>query len=375
MNRNQKSAKEQINLEKKRLINVQKETPFHFKPSEEIKYTKKFPDNKSVFYYPLKKNFMSNEEEKKYNHYYGEEYVDRVSRIDKLNKKVSYLQDDIITNLIFLDIICSKTSDFELIKSIKSVLKMKCFSRNDILKRIKILYDRYHKFLDESKSIFWYMSCKMHEKKNILTLFQNNKQTYCNIDLIYDCSLHSSIDPNFDNPSCYDQIKYLKTYKKLLEHSFIYLYGDNQINNNMAIDSQTENENNEESYPMSLSRIDDKKNKDKDKEILNNINNLNNNNNDLVSNASSKILSYTNSKDYEELNNEIILENKDGSNKIDHSKLEQIMVQICMDMGAEIPSKEDVEEVLDDLDEDGDKEIEVNKFKTFIKDILKGMIE
>ena len=66
---------------------------------------------------------------------------------------------------------------------------------------------------------------------------------------------------------------------------------------------------------------------------------------------------------------------KDGSNKIDHSKLEQIMVQICMDMGAEIPSKEDVEEVLDDLDEDGDKEIEVNKFKTFIKDILKGMIE
>ena len=65
----------------------------------------------------------------------------------------------------------------------------------------------------------------------------------------------------------------------------------------------------------------------------------------------------------------------DGSGMIEQPELEKIMAQICMDMGAEIPSKEDVEEVLDDLDEDGDKEIEVNKFKTFIKDILKGMIE
>ena len=51
------------------------------------------------------------------------------------------------------------------------------------------------------------------------------------------------------------------------------------------------------------------------------------------------------------------------------------MAQICMDMGAEIPSKEDVQEVLDDLDEDGNKTIEVYEFKAFIKDILKGMIE
>ena len=54
---------------------------------------------------------------------------------------------------------------------------------------LKILYDRYHVYLDEEKSDkqFWYMSCKTHEKKNILTLFQNNKQLYCNIDNIYDC--------------------------------------------------------------------------------------------------------------------------------------------------------------------------------------------
>ena len=96
------------------------------------------------------------------------------------------------------------------------ICKIKYFSKDDIIKRIKILYDRYHGLLDETKSEFWYMSCKKYEKKNILTLFQNSKQIYCNIDRIYDCSLHSSIDPNFDNPSSYDEIKYLKTYKKLL---------------------------------------------------------------------------------------------------------------------------------------------------------------
>ncbi len=65
----------------------------------------------------------------------------------------------------------------------------------------------------------------------------------------------------------------------------------------------------------------------------------------------------------------------DGSGCIEQPELEKIMAQICMDMGAEIPSKEDVQEVLDDLDEDGNKTIEVGEFKAFIKDILKGMIE
>ncbi len=66
---------------------------------------------------------------------------------------------------------------------------------------------------------------------------------------------------------------------------------------------------------------------------------------------------------------------KDKSNYIDEAELENIMTQICMDMGVEIPSKEDVQEVLDDLDEDGSHTIGVNKFKAFIRDILKGMIE
>ena len=66
---------------------------------------------------------------------------------------------------------------------------------------------------------------------------------------------------------------------------------------------------------------------------------------------------------------------KDGSKVIEQAELEKIMAQICMDMGAEVPSKEDVQEVLFDLDSDGNKTIEIGEFKAFIKDILEGMIE
>ena len=113
----------------------------------------------------------------------------------------------------FICLLISKNSERELIPKVKTALKLKSCSRMAIINRIKILYDRYHGYLDEEKSDkqFWYMSCKMHEKKNILKLFQNNKQLYCNIDNIYDCSFHSNFDPNFDNPSSYDQIKYLKS--------------------------------------------------------------------------------------------------------------------------------------------------------------------
>ena len=66
---------------------------------------------------------------------------------------------------------------------------------------------------------------------------------------------------------------------------------------------------------------------------------------------------------------------KDGSGFIDQSELEKIMAQICMEMGAEVPSKEDVQEVLNDLDKDNNKSIDYNEFKNFIRDILEGMIE
>lgn len=66
---------------------------------------------------------------------------------------------------------------------------------------------------------------------------------------------------------------------------------------------------------------------------------------------------------------------RDGSGVIEQNELEKIMAQICMDMGAEVPSKEDVQEVLNDLDDDKNNTIEIGEFKAFIKDILEGMIE
>ena len=302
MRRNKKLVNEQINLEKKRVLNNKKGNKLHFNENKEIHYTKKFPDNKSVFYYPLKKNFMSDEEEKKYNHYYGEEFIDRVSRIDHSGKKETYLQDDLISNLVFLYLLTSKTSEKELFSKIKTTFKIKSCTRLAVINRIKILYDRYHEYSDENKSEkqFWYMSCKMHENKNILTLFQNNKQLYCNIDNIYDCSFHSNFDPNFDNPSSYDQIKYLKSYKKLLEFSLYNLFGNcsnNNINNqdinDMVIEEQSGNDMKEEKIEI-------------------NNNNKTNNNNDIISNASSKMFSYSNSKETEEIVNEIIIECMDG---------------------------------------------------------------
>ena len=318
MQRNQKSIKEQINNEKKRVLNVQKGKPFQFTSNKELKYTKKFPDNKSAFYYPLKKNFMSNEEEKKFNHYYGEEFIDRVSRIDRTNKRESYLQDDIISNLIFLYLLTTKTSERELLVKIKITFKIKSCTRLAIIHRIKTLYDRYHGYLDDNKNEkeFWYMSCKRHEKKNILTLFQNNKQLYCNIHNIYDCSFHSNIDPNFDNPSIYDQVKFLKSFKKLIEFSLYSLFGNssnNLINNHesneMIIEEQSDNENEEKKDSNNKLNINNNYNN------MNNIN-INNNNNDIISNASSKMLSYSNSKETDEIVNEIIIENSDGINKV-----------------------------------------------------------
>ena len=319
MQKNKKPIEEQKNLEQKRIQNIQKEAPIKFKANKEIKYKKIFPDNRSAFYYPLKKNFMSMEEEKKYNHYYGEEFVDRVSRIDRCNKKETYLQDDFISNLIFIYLLSIKSTERELITKIKYTFKMKSFSRQAIINRIKILYDRYHGYLDECKNEteFYYMSCKIHDKKNILTLFQNNKQLYCNIDYIYDCNFHSNIDPNFDNPSSYDQIKYLKSYKKLMEFSLYYLFGlssnnaDIQESHDMIIEEQSENGcNNEENIHQNNSI------KNNINITINNSNNNGNNNNDLISNASSKILSISNSKEIEEVINEITIENFDGTCKI-----------------------------------------------------------
>ena len=289
----------QRNNEKKRFNNIIKEEEDLNISNKEIVYERKIPDNKGIYYYPLQRNFATIEEEKNYIHYYGEDNIDRVSRLnDSINKKENFIQDDVITNFIFTYLIINFQDNAELSKIIKSTLKIKNLTKNDIIKRAKLLYDRYHGLIKDNSCDFWFMSCKQSDNKNLLTLFQNNKQLYCNIDNIYDCTFHTAIDSHFDNPSCYNQIKYLQTYKLLMEYSLYY-----------------------------LEQPDNNTNSSDDKDITNDEIIYHIDNNDSVSNTSTKNVSNSNTnsnttgiignKEEENTNpNEIILENKFGNTKI-----------------------------------------------------------
>jgi Ca2+-binding EF-hand superfamily protein len=65
----------------------------------------------------------------------------------------------------------------------------------------------------------------------------------------------------------------------------------------------------------------------------------------------------------------------DRSGQIDAAELEKVMVQIASDMGADPPSKEDVQEVLEHLDTDKSGKISFEEFKILIKDVLEAMVE
>ena len=65
----------------------------------------------------------------------------------------------------------------------------------------------------------------------------------------------------------------------------------------------------------------------------------------------------------------------DNSGQIDASELEKIMSQIASDMGTDPPSKKDVMEVLEYLDEDGSGKISFDEFKKLIRDVLTAMLE
>ena len=178
----------------------------------------------------------------------------------------------------------------------RAAFKFKNLSTEAILKRCKILYDRYHNMINNSAKDFWFMSCKTNEIKNILTLFQNNKQTYCNIENIYDCNFHPNIDHNFDNPSCYDEIKYLKSYKSLLEFSIFNIFNQQTENFNIKV-SKKENESNNISEINTDNYSVNKESEDTVSELT--IENKNGttklihlNNNNLISNNESQFKDY-----------------------------------------------------------------------------------
>ncbi len=65
----------------------------------------------------------------------------------------------------------------------------------------------------------------------------------------------------------------------------------------------------------------------------------------------------------------------DENQRIDVKELEKIISQISSDMGAEPPTKEDIKEILKNLDENGSGHIEFEEFKKLIKNILTALTE
>ena len=61
--------------------------------------------------------------------------------------------------------------------------------------------------------------------------------------------------------------------------------------------------------------------------------------------------------------------NKTGT--ITSDELYQILYTISIDIGANPPSKEDIKDVIFHLDKDRSGELELNEFRTLMKDILK----
>ncbi|KAL4442569.1 hypothetical protein ABPG74_006975 [Tetrahymena malaccensis] len=65
----------------------------------------------------------------------------------------------------------------------------------------------------------------------------------------------------------------------------------------------------------------------------------------------------------------------DGSGQINQSELKQVMDQITRNIGAQPPTQEEIDQVLKNLDTDGDGSVSFQEFKVLIKNILEAINE
>ncbi|EGR31585.1 hypothetical protein IMG5_106370 [Ichthyophthirius multifiliis] len=63
----------------------------------------------------------------------------------------------------------------------------------------------------------------------------------------------------------------------------------------------------------------------------------------------------------------------DGSGYLEKNELEQVMINVASDIGVEKPTKEEVDEVLKELDENGDGKLSMEEFQVLIEQVLEMM--
>lgn len=67
--------------------------------------------------------------------------------------------------------------------------------------------------------------------------------------------------------------------------------------------------------------------------------------------------------------------NPDKKPEIDSAQFEKAMQQIANEMGTDVPSKEDVMEIMEMLDEDKSGKISLVEFTELIRDVLEAMLD
>ena len=131
--------------------------------------------------------------------------------------------DDLQTNLIFLTLLKKNNDIHRFHETICNIFSTNSISLGSIIKRIRLLFDRFHWEIKECQTKFFHVSCEMKEEKNYENLFQTSKELLCPVCFTYDCHVHSLINNHFDSASCYYIKDYLVSYKKMIENGLYYL--------------------------------------------------------------------------------------------------------------------------------------------------------
>ncbi|CAK82936.1 unnamed protein product (macronuclear) [Paramecium tetraurelia] len=64
---------------------------------------------------------------------------------------------------------------------------------------------------------------------------------------------------------------------------------------------------------------------------------------------------------------------KDGSGYLERPELEEVMNNVAADLGVEPPTSEEIDEVLKELDENGDGKLSIDEFQVLIEQVLEMM--